>query len=43
LVGFGNPTWEQGVFLNGRYIQYSRDRILRTLVDRLFPARSPAW
>ena len=37
LVGFGNPTWEQGVFLNGRYLQYSRDRILRTLVDRLFP------
>lgn len=37
LIGFGNPTWEQGVFLNGRYIQYSRDRILRTLVDRLLP------
>jgi len=37
LIGFGNPTWEQGVFLNGRHIQHSRDRILRTLVDRLFP------
>ena len=37
LIGFGNPTWEQGVFLNGRFIQLSRDRILRTLVDRLFP------
>lgn len=37
LIGFGNPSWEQGVFLNGRYLQYSRDRILRTLVDRLFP------
>lgn len=37
LIGFGNPTWEQGVFLNGRFLQYSRDRILRTLVDRLFP------
>ncbi|MFC2025837.1 hypothetical protein ACFLUC_01440 [Chloroflexota bacterium] len=37
LIGFGNPTWEQGVILNGRFIQYSRDRILRTLVDRLFP------
>jgi hypothetical protein len=37
LIGFGNPTWEQGVFLNGRYMQLSRDRILRTLVDRLFP------
>lgn len=37
LIGFGNPTWEQGVFLHGRYIQLSRDRILRTLVDRLFP------
>jgi len=37
LLGFGNPTWEQGVFLNGRFIQLSRDRILRTLVDRLFP------
>ncbi|HID86712.1 MAG TPA: hypothetical protein EYP55_04955, partial [Anaerolineae bacterium] len=39
LLGFGNPTWEQGVMLNGRYLQYSRDRILRTLVDRLFPRR----
>jgi hypothetical protein len=37
LLGFGNPTWEQGVFLNGRYIQYSRDRILKTLVSQLFP------
>jgi hypothetical protein len=37
LLGFGNPTWEQGVILNGRHIQYSRDRILRTLVERLFP------
>jgi hypothetical protein len=37
LIGFGNPTWEQGVFLDGRFIQHSRDRILRTLVDRLFP------
>jgi hypothetical protein len=37
LLGFGNPSWEQGVILNGRYIQYSRDRILRTLVERLFP------
>lgn len=39
LVGFGNPSWEQGVFLCGRYLQYSRDRILRTLVDRLFPRK----
>jgi hypothetical protein len=37
LIGFGNPTWEQGVILNGRFIQLSRDRILRTLVDRMFP------
>ncbi len=37
LVGFGNPTWEQGVLLNGRYLQYSRDRILRTCVERLWP------
>jgi hypothetical protein len=37
LLGFGNPTWEQGVFLNGKYIQYSRDRILKTLVERVFP------
>lgn len=36
LVGFGNPSWEQGVFLNGRYLQLSRDRIMRTLVDRFF-------
>lgn len=37
LIGFGNPSWEQGVFLNGKYLQYSRDRILKTLVDRKFP------
>lgn len=37
LVGFGNPSWEQGVFLNGKYLQYSRDRVLKTLVDRKFP------
>jgi hypothetical protein len=38
LIGFGNPTWEQGIILNHRYLQYSRDRILRTLVDRFFPS-----
>jgi len=38
LLGFGNPTWEQGVFLSGRYIQYSRDRIIRTLVERFLPS-----
>jgi hypothetical protein len=38
LLGIANPTWEQGVFLNGRYLQYSRDRILRTLVEQLWPA-----
>ncbi len=37
LLGFGNPTWEQGVMLHGRYLQYSRDRIIRTCVDRLWP------
>ncbi|MCX6025011.1 MAG: hypothetical protein NTY23_01900 [Chloroflexi bacterium] len=37
LVGFGNPTWEQGVMLNGRFLRYSQDRILRTLVERLWP------
>ena len=37
LLGFGNPSWEQGVFFNGKYIQYSRDRIMKTLVERLFP------
>ena len=37
LIGFGNPTWEQGVMLNGRFLQYERDRILRTLADRLWP------
>jgi hypothetical protein len=37
LVGFGNPTWEQGILLNGRYLQYSRDRILCTCVDRAWP------
>jgi hypothetical protein len=37
ILGFGNPSWEQGVMLNGRYIQYSRDRIMRTLVERIFP------
>lgn len=37
LIGFGNPTWEQGVLLNGRQIQFSRDRIIRTCIDRLWP------
>lgn len=37
LLGFGNPSWEQGVFLNGKYIQYFRDRVLKTLVERKFP------
>jgi hypothetical protein len=37
LLGFGNPTWEQGVMLNGQFLQYERDRILKTLVDRLWP------
>jgi len=37
LLGFGNPSWEQGVFLNKKHLQYSRDRILKTLVDRKFP------
>jgi hypothetical protein len=37
LIGFGNPTWEQGVILNGRFIQYNRDRIIRTLVERILP------
>jgi hypothetical protein len=37
LLGFGNPSWEQGVFLNGKYLQYSRDRIIKTLVERKFP------
>jgi hypothetical protein len=39
LIGFGNPTWEQGVILNGRYIQYSRDRILKTMVEQLMERR----
>jgi hypothetical protein len=37
VIGFGNPTWEQGVMLNGRFLQYKRDRILRTLVERIWP------
>ena len=37
LVGFGNPSWEQGIFLNGKFLQYSRDRIVKTLVERSFP------
>jgi hypothetical protein len=37
LLGFGNPTWEQGVLLDGRFLQYERDRIIKTLVERLWP------
>jgi hypothetical protein len=37
LLGVANPTWEQGVFLKGRYLQYSRDRIIRTLVEQFWP------
>ncbi len=36
-VAFGNPTWLQGVSLNGRMLQYSRDRVIKTLVLRHFP------
>jgi hypothetical protein len=39
LTGFGNPTWNQGVMFNGRFIFFIRDRILRTLVDRIWPRR----
>lgn len=39
VVGFANPTWKQGVMLNGRFIQYSRDRVLRTIVEKYLPAR----
>lgn len=37
LIGLGNPSWEQGVIFNNRFLQYSRDRILKTLVERYFP------
>lgn len=37
LWGFGNPTWEQGVMFDNRYLFFIRDRILRTLVDRIWP------
>lgn len=38
ILGLGNPTWEQGVMLNGRFLMLSRDRVLRTLMDRpMFP------
>ncbi|MEW6244113.1 MAG: hypothetical protein AB1497_07620, partial [Bacillota bacterium] len=36
-VAFGNPTWLQGVRLGRRMLQYSRDRVLKTLVLRYFP------
>ena len=37
LTGFGNPTWDQGVMFDGRFIFYIRDRIIRTLVEQLWP------
>ena len=37
LVGFANPTWEQGVMFQDRYLFFIRDCILRTLVERLWP------
>jgi len=37
LLGFGNPTWEQGVMFEGRFIFFIRDRIIRTLVNHLWP------
>lgn len=39
VVGFANPTWKQGVMLGGRLTQYSRDRILRTIVENYLPSR----
>ncbi len=37
LVGFGNPTWEQGVMFEDRLIFFMRDRIIRTLVEQIWP------
>ncbi|MCB2202621.1 hypothetical protein KQH56_01305 [bacterium] len=37
VLGFGNPTWNQGVMFNGRFIFFIRDRILKSLVDRIWP------
>lgn len=37
LTGFGNPTWDQGVMFEDRFIFYIRDRIIRTLVERIWP------
>jgi hypothetical protein len=37
ITGFGNPTWEQGVMFQDRFIFFIRDRIIRTLVDRIWP------
>jgi hypothetical protein len=39
LIGFGNPTWEQGVMFDDRFIFFIRDRILRTLVERIWPTK----
>ncbi len=36
LIGFGNPTWDQGVMFGGRFIFFIRDRIIRTLVERIW-------
>lgn len=37
IIGFGNPTWEQGVMYKDRHLFFTRDRIIRTLVERIWP------
>ena len=34
IVGYGNPTYLQGVMLQGRHLQYCRCRIINTYVKR---------
>lgn len=35
LDGYGNPTYLQGVMLEGRHLQFLRDRVLKTIAARM--------
>lgn len=39
ITGYGNPTYLQGVKLDGRPLQYCRDRVLKTIVEDFFEPR----
>lgn len=42
VAGVGNPTWLQGPKLDGKHLQYCRDRVVKTIVEGFLPAATAA-